>query len=111
MKMIAQIRHLVLVLVLAGFATPGAFAEDAAPQRTKAGIIQEIDLAQSSLIVSGMQYDVAFDAKVEIRGSYGAFSMLATGMQIQFTYLVHSESRRTIIEIKQIPDNFTIEQV
>lgn len=111
MKMFTQIRYLVLALLLVSFVTPGAFAEETAPQRTKAGIIQEIDLADSSLVVSGMRYEVAFDANVEIRGSYGAFSMLATGMQIQFTYLVYSESRRTIIEIKQIPDNFSIEQV
>jgi hypothetical protein len=111
MKMFKRFRYLVLAVVFACFSATGVFAQDQAPLRTKVGIIREVNLAESSLVVSGMRYEVAFDANVEIRGSYGAFSMLTTGMQIQFTYQVNSESERTIIEIEQIPDNFSIEQV
>lgn len=111
MKTFKRFRFLVLAVVFACFSATGVFAQDQAPLRTKVGIIREVNLADSSLIVSGMRYEVALDADVQIRGSYGAFSMLTKGMQIQFTYQVKSESERTIIEIEQIPDNFSIEQV
>lgn len=111
MTMFKQFRFLVLAVVFACFSATGAFAQDSGPLRTKVGVIQEVNLADSSLIVSGMHYDVALDADVQIRGSYGAFSMLTKGMQIQFTYQVKSESERTIVEVEQIPDNLSIEQV
>ncbi len=110
MSIYVQARRLLAALGLALLLVPAAAAQDG-PLRTKVGVIQKIDLADSTLIIEGTLYQVSMTAAVEIRGSYGAFSMLQTGMQIEYTYEVHSDTDRTIVEIKQIPDNFTVDQV
>jgi len=107
---VAAVR-LVLTLVLGSLAVTASASDLKAPLRTKVGIIQKIDLADSTMIVEGMLYRVAIDVHVEINGSYGAFSMLETGMQIEYTYEVHSDTERTIVEIQQIPASFSIDRV
>lgn len=103
--------HFVVALLLGTLAVTASASDLNAPLRTKVGVIQEIDLSDSTMIVEGMRYGVAFDVHVEINGTYGAFSMLEPGMQIEYTYEVHSETERTIVEILHIPSSFTIERV
>ena len=55
-------------------------------------------------------YATAPEVRVEIGGSYGAFTMLQVGMKVQIVYRVVSGTQRDVIEITQIPDNFTIEE-
>ena len=110
MSLCVHLRRLLAVLI-SSLLLHAAAAQADGPLRTKVGIVRHIDLAASTVIVEGTRYQVAPDAEVELRGSYGAFSMLEVGMQIEYTYEVHSETERIIVEIKQIPDNFTIERV
>lgn len=102
--------RLVLVMLLGTLAVSASASDLNAPLRTKVGVVQEIDLGGSTMIVEGMRYSVAFDAHVEINGTYGAFSMLEVGMQIEYTYEVHSETERRIVEILHIPASFSIER-
>jgi hypothetical protein len=81
------------------------------PTATKYGVVQELDFSRSEMIVSGTRYHVAVDVQVEIAGSYGAFTMLRTGMKIHYAYLVISPSEREIIEIREIPPNAYMEEV
>lgn len=94
------------VLMPASAATPWNY-----PERQTVGTIQDVELSESNLIVDGMRYGVAIDAHVEINGSYGAFTMLKTGMKIDFTYKVISESERLIVRIREIPSEYRIEGV
>jgi len=81
----------------------------AAGEKTRAGVIQQLDFAAGTMIVDGYRYYSAPELRVEIGGSYGAFTMLQVGMKVQIVYRLVSESRRDLVEVKQIPDNFTIE--
>lgn len=88
-----------------------ALPASAAPKDTGVGVIEEINLPSQELIVSGLSYRVALDAEVEIDGSYGAFTMLRRGMQIEFDFEKHSSTERVITRIQHIPDRFSIEEV
>ena len=75
------------------------------------GVIQDLDFGQSLMIIDGNRYRVAGDVNVEIGGSYGAFTMLQTGMRIRFEYLVISPSSREIIDIREDAPGLDIEPV
>ena len=74
------------------------------------GTIHAIDLSTNTLVVDGVRFHVAFDAEVEIHGSYGAFGMLQTGMKVIFEYRRHSPTNLEIFDIEQLPDNTQIEE-
>ena len=74
------------------------------PLGERQGIIQELDFSRNSAIISGFQYDVSLTAKVEINGSYGAFTLLNEGMKVVFTYRQFETGRREITEMRQVAD-------
>lgn len=86
--------------------TPGA----SFPTATQVGVVQELDFGRSEMIVNGTRYAVAVDVRVEIGGSYGAFTMLQPGMKIRYDFLVISPSEREIIEIEEVPPGAVLEQ-
>lgn len=65
------------------------------------GTIERVELDQHSLIISGQRYRVSQTAKVEIHGSYGAFTMLQPGMGIKFRLAMYKGSEDVITEIYQ----------
>ncbi|MEZ5558246.1 MAG: hypothetical protein R3E86_06835 [Pseudomonadales bacterium] len=107
------IRNLFLAAVLGVLVAGAASAQDSSefPLKTGAGIVQSLDYNGSSMIVSGYSYDVALDAKVEIGGTFGAFTMLKPGMKVRIDYLVKSASSREIVLIEEIPSGYRIPEV
>jgi len=104
-------RALLLILGLAlSAATVAQTAADRYPQASRSGVIDELDFAGSSMIVSGYLYHLAVDTEVEIGGSFGAFTLLRPGMQIRFDYLVISPSERRMVRIQQLPAHVRIEE-
>ena len=106
--------HRLLTFVLASLLLLGCFqAVQAAgfvkPESTRTGTIQELDFGHNSMVLDGNIYFAATDIKVEIRGSFGAFTMLQTGMKVEIIYRVISPSEREITEIRQLPDNTVLE--
>jgi hypothetical protein len=85
--------------------------DDRYPLAEDAGVIQELDFASSTLIIDGMRYSVPVDVQVEIGGSYGAFTMLETGMRVRYEYLLVSPSVRRIVLIQELPDEVELEGV
>jgi hypothetical protein len=100
----------IILLLMLGAALVGQAAAQSHPQASRAGVIEALDFASSSLIVSGYQYDVGVDTKVEIGGSYGAFTMLQPGMRIRFDYLVVSRSERRMVLIQELPAHVAIDE-
>ncbi len=98
------------VLLLGGAHLGHAASSYLAPEKSKTGTIQELNFGANSMIVDGNRYYVAPDVHVEIRGTFGAFTMLQTGMKIYMVYRVISGTERELIEIKQLPDNTTLEE-
>lgn len=78
---------------------------------SRAGVIQSLDFAAATMVISGSRYSVAIDAKVEIGGSYGAFTMLRPGMRVRYDYLVISDTARRIVLIQELPPNVTVDEV
>jgi hypothetical protein len=100
-----------LLVILIGLSQAGMAASLSflAPEKEKTGTIQQLDFGANQMIVDGYRYRVAVDVQVEIRGSYGAFTMLQEGMKINMVYRVISESEREIITVEQLPDNSNLE--
>ena len=89
----------------------GASAQNAdlAPMKEMEGVIQELDFAQNAMIFEGIRMHMAPELVVEIRGSYGAFTLLEEGMKALVTYRVVSASHRVAVRIEQLPDNVELE--
>ena len=102
-------RLAVSLIVVAGLMGP-AFSWSQFPESERSGVIEEVELASSSLIVSGTRYRVALDAKVEINGTYGAFSLLSRGMKVRFVCRLISDQEREIVQLETLPSGFVLEQ-
>ena len=108
-----QIRLWLLTLALAGGSVLAAESNLSflAPEKTMEGTIQALDYGANTMIFQGTRIRMAPDVQVEIRGSYGAFTMLREGMKAQVTYRVISASEREAVRIVQLPDNYALEEV
>ncbi len=89
-----------LLLATAG----AAHSQQALPVAEGQGVIQALDFEKYTVLVSGSQFDVSQTVHVEIAGSYGAFTMLKTGMKVRFNFLLHPGGRREITRMYE--DNF-----
>ena len=101
-----------LVVLLIGLtqASMAASLSFLAPEKERTGTIQQLDFGANQMIVDGYRYRVAVDVQVEIRGSYGAFTMLEEGMKINMVYRVISASDREIVRVEQLPDNANLDE-
>ena len=112
MKLLKKIfaRMALTTMVLVTAVTSGPVLAQDVPEIEADGVIHEVLVETNRLIISGVRYQVAYDATVEIRGTYGAFTLLQTGMKVAFKYRAFDESTREIYEIAQLPDNSILEE-
>ena len=96
---------LVLIALWSGQAL--AAEDDVAEEE---GVIERLVLERNEVIISGVAFRVAYDAQVEIRGSYGSYTMLQPGMKVFFEYRRYSPTELEIFAIEQLPDNREIEE-
>lgn len=80
------------------------------PVASGAGRIESLDFAANTVIVGGTRYRVAVDVRVEIGGSYGAYTMLTPGMRIRFDYLVVSPRERVMVVIQELPGDVKLDE-
>lgn len=73
-----------------------------APLAEAEGEVTALSFGTNSMIVGGYSYQVSETAEVSINGSYGAFTMLETGMLIEFEYLRFDDGVRRITRINQV---------
>jgi len=101
-----------LMWIFAALMMPGVAqaAQYNAPEVIRSGEIESIDLAANSMIVEGHRYFVSQSAQVEIGGTYGAFTMLSTGMRISFQYRRYDDGRREIFSVRELLSNEYLEQ-
>ena len=81
-----------------------------APEVSRSGVIETVDLSTNELVVEGNRYSMNPAAEVEIGGSYGAFTMLNSGMRIEFQYRRFDNGRREIFYIRELLNNESLEQ-
>ncbi len=103
---------LLMVLVVSGCLWSQATAQTGAeyPIGSHAGVIESLDFGDSTMVVSGLLYEVPVDVQVEIGGSYGAFTMLTPGMRIRFDYLSVSPSERRMVKIQELPAEVQLDE-
>ena len=69
------------------------------------GVVRSLNYANNTAVIDGSSYYVMADAPVEIRGTYGAFTMLEKGMKVSFSFYRIGDSRREIVKLVQLSDN------
>ena len=74
------------------------------------GVVQSLNFENNTVEIDGLSYTVAVDAKVEIRGTYGAFTLLEQGMKLAFSYRRFNGTHREIVTITQLSDNRELDQ-
>ena len=92
--------------VIAGsflFAAMWASAQNGATVESE-GEIQSLDFAWNKMVINGYEYDVATSVKVEINGSYGAFTMLEEGMLVEFSYLQFDDGVKRVTEVYEVDE-------
>ena len=77
---------------------------DLEPEETE-GVVRGLDYERNIAVIGGLSYYVPADALVEIRGTYGAFTLLEKGMKVSILYYRISDSRREIVKLIQLSDN------
>lgn len=74
-----------------------------------AGVVHRVDYGAQTALIGGLQYRFAANARVQINGTLGVWSMLLPEMKVDFIYLDDGPSRRTIVELYQLPPQAEIE--
>ena len=66
------------------------------------GEIQALSFGTNEAIIGGYQYGVAETVRVEINGTFGAFTMLQNGMLVEFDFLQYSDGYREIVGMREV---------
>lgn len=103
-------RALTRILVVVVGLTGPALGWPQFPESERTGVIQAVELDNSSLIISGLRYRVPLDAHIEIGGTFGALQLLQDGMKVRFVCRVLSGVEREIVRLETLPDQTAIEQ-
>ena len=91
------------VLVAAALVAAFASANDDFQIVSWQGVIEKIDVAANQIVVGGVRYSVAADANVEIGGSYGAFTLLQPGMNVQILVRRYvGDGSQDVIDVKEL---------
>ena len=73
------------------------------------GVVQAIDLPKSQMLVQGYRFWVPHTTPVSIAGSYGAFTMLKSGMRVAFTFRTHDDGIREVLELEEVVSDRELE--
>jgi hypothetical protein len=101
-----------LLLIGAITIAPIAAADDSDfSVESRQGSVESLDTSKGTIIVGGVAYDVAPDANIQLGGSYGAFTLMAPGMNVKIMMKRYIDTgRREIIEIQELPPGVVPEQ-
>ncbi len=103
---------LVLSIPLSAVAEQGlnaGFESDDLTLFHEQGTLFEMEWGSQTAIINGYRYDFAADAKVQINGNYGAWSMLKEGTNVDFLFRLDGMTHRTIVELYTRPDGFPMQ--
>ena len=70
---------------------------------SRQGSVESVDYPANRMVVGGVAYDVAPDASVELGGSYGAFTMITPGMNLEILVRRYIDSGHgEVIDVKEL---------
>ncbi|NKB99258.1 MAG: hypothetical protein GKR90_12295 [Pseudomonadales bacterium] len=75
-----------------------------APLADGEGQVQDLNFGANTMVINGYLYQVTDATKVEIDGSYGAFTMLKKGMIVEFSFLRFDDGVRRITELFEVDE-------
>lgn len=103
-------KRLLIGMLLLGTTNISLLAAEAEPMVVSdRGIIRQLDFENNTMVVGGMEFVVPLDIPVTLRGSAGAFTMLAVGMKAEVVYK-QFPTERVALTVDQLPDNTEIEE-
>lgn len=103
-------KRMLIVMLLLGATSMSLFAAESEPMVVSdRGIIRQLDFEKNTMVVGGMEFVVPLDTPVTLRGSAGAFTMLAIGMKAEVVYK-QFPTERVALTVDQLPDNTEIEE-
>jgi len=115
MRMKKMLIALAVVLLVPSWAAAGngltaGFASDDLTLFHEQGTVFEMEWGSQTAIINGYRYRFAPDAKVQIDGSYGAWSMLKEGTNVDFLFRLDNDmTRRTIMELYTLPPGYPMQ--
>jgi len=83
------------------------------------GIVQEVSVSDSKVLITGIRYEVEPHANVQVRGSSSSIAALRPGMKVRFVYHVidgfeaeiSARAEASVIsELEQLPDSHVVEE-
>ncbi len=103
-------KRMLIVMLLLGATSMSLFAAESEPMVVSdRGIIRQLDFEKNTMVVGGMEFVVPLDTPVTLRGSAGAFTLLAIGMKAEVVYK-QFPTERVALTVDQLPDNTEIEE-
>ena len=85
------------------------FASDDLTLYHEQGTLFEMEWESQTAIINGYRYHFEADSKVQINGSYGAWSMLKEGTNVDFLFRLDGMAHRSIVELYTLPDDFPMQ--
>lgn|GEM_PF-2756118 len=108
-----------LALVATSVATTSVLATDEALLIDAEGIVQEVSVGESKVLITGINYEVVPHAKVTVRGNSSSIAALQPGMKVRFVYehiegfdaeISARDEASVISELEQLPDSHMVEE-
>ena len=100
-------------------ATTSTSAADEALLIDAEGIVQEVTVGESKVLITGINYEVVPHAKVTVRGNSSSIAALRPGMKVRFVYehiqgfdaeISARQESSVISELEQLPDSHLVEE-
>lgn len=107
------------VLSILAVASAPAMATDAGNLIDAEGVVQEVLIGDSKVLITGILYEVEPHADVEVRGSSSSIAALRPGMKVRFVYeviegfdaeIASRDESSVISELEQLPDSYLLEE-
>lgn len=99
----------ILILLVVTLAGP-SWASGFGAEMEGHGQVELLHFGEQQLQVGGRTYDVSPAVKVEISGSYGAFTLLQPGMKIYLRFVQYADGRREVLEIRELAPGSRLEE-
>ncbi len=93
------------------------FATDEADLQEAEGVVQEVSVAESKVLITGIRYEVEPHANVQVRGTSSSIAALLPGMKVRFLYeviegfdaeIAARKEASVISRLEQLPDSHVI---
>ena len=121
LKMSTFYKLIVLPLLTVGavIGAGSALATDEGLLIDAEGIVQEVSVSDSKVLITGIRYEGEPHANVKVRGNSSSIAALRPGMKVRFVYEVIEgleaevaarEEASVISELEQLPDSYVVEE-